>query len=154
MKRRSLSPPPAVLKINVVPIIDVSLVLVVILLVTAPVLAVSDLPIELPQAQTRGAEDELRVSVTVGNRGEIAVDENEVSPTGLQAAVTKRIAETRPDVLVAVRADAGLPYDRVQAIIREVRLAGARRIAIATRQGNHVLDGAMAGAPTKPGDTR
>jgi biopolymer transport protein TolR len=154
MKRhRSHSPPPA-LKINVVPIIDVSLVLVVILLVTAPVLAVSDLPITLPEARTRGAEDELRVSITVGNRGEIAVDETEVSATQLQAAVAKRIAETRPDVLVAVRADAGLPYDQVQTIIKEARLAGARRIAIATRQGNHVLDGAVAGAPTTPGGSR
>ena len=94
------------------------------------------------------------MSVTIGNRGEIAVDEKEVSPGQIYAAIAKRIAETRPDVLVAVRADASLPYDQVQTIIREVRLAGARRIAIATRQGNHVLDGAMAGAPTTPGGTR
>jgi biopolymer transport protein ExbD len=152
-RRRAFSAPPA-LKINVVPIIDVSLVLVVILLVTAPVLAVSDLPISLPEARTRGAEDDLRVSITIGNRGEIAVDETEVSAAQLHTVVARRIAETRPDVLVAVRADAGLPYEQVQAVIKEARLAGARRIAIATRQGNHVLDGAMAGAPTTPGGNR
>jgi biopolymer transport protein ExbD len=117
---------PAV-KVNVVPIIDVSLVLVVILLVTAPVLAVSDLPITLPQAATRGAEDDLRISVTLGRHGDVAVE--------------KRIAETREDVLVTVRADASLPYSSVETALHETREAGAKRIAIATRQGDHVLDG-------------
>jgi biopolymer transport protein ExbD len=40
-------------KVNVTPIIDVALVLVIILLVTAPMLSVADLPVNLPQAQTR-----------------------------------------------------------------------------------------------------
>jgi biopolymer transport protein ExbD len=44
-------------KVNVVPIIDVSLVLVIILLVTAPLMTVADLPVDLPQAHTREAED-------------------------------------------------------------------------------------------------
>jgi biopolymer transport protein ExbD len=131
---------PAV-KVNVVPIIDVSLVLVVILLVTAPVLAVSDLPITLPQAASRGAEDDLRVSVTLGRHGEVAVDEKEVPPQLLRASIQKRITETREDVLVTVRADASLPYSSVEEVLHEAREAGAKRIAIATRQGDHVLDG-------------
>jgi biopolymer transport protein TolR len=147
--RISSSAPP--MRINVIPIIDVSLVLVVILLVTAPVLAVSDLPITLPEAETKGAEDELRVTITIGNHGEMAVDEDEVTPANFRAAVGKRIAETRPDVLVAVRADAGLPYAQVEAILNEARLAGAKRIAIATRQGDRVLDEAVAGAQARPG---
>ena len=40
-------------KINVTPIIDVALVLVIILLVTAPLLSVADLPVDLPQARSR-----------------------------------------------------------------------------------------------------
>ena len=42
-------------KINVTPIIDVALVLVIILLVTAPMLSIADLPVDLPQARTREA---------------------------------------------------------------------------------------------------
>ena len=45
-------------KVNVVPIIDVSLVLVIILLVTAPLMSVADLPVDLPQARSRDSEDE------------------------------------------------------------------------------------------------
>jgi biopolymer transport protein ExbD len=142
------------MRINVVPIIDVSLVLVVILLVTAPVLAVSDLPITLPQAETRGAEDDLRVSITLGQHGEIAVDEAEIHPGLLRAAVQKRIAETREDVLVTVRADASLPYEQVEAVLKEARLAGARRIAIATRQGDRVLDGGEERAQVVEGEGR
>jgi biopolymer transport protein ExbD len=141
MKRTLSSSGLPPVKVNVVPIIDVSLVLVVILLVTAPVLAVSDLPITLPQAASRGAEDDLRVSVTLGRHGEVAVDEKEVNPSLLVPAIRKRIAETKDDVLVTVRADASLPYSSVEEVLHEAREAGAKRIAIATRQGDHVLDG-------------
>ena len=58
-----------IVKVNVVPIIDVSLVLVIILLVTAPLMTVADLPVDLPQAQTREAEDERNVSITLSSPG-------------------------------------------------------------------------------------
>src|SRR5262245_62210609 len=57
-------------KPNMTPLIDVALVLVIILLVTAPMLSVADLPVQLPQAVTREAEDERNVSITLGARSE------------------------------------------------------------------------------------
>ena len=65
MRRRFVASPDLITRINVVPIIDVSLVLVIILLVTAPLLSVADLPVDLPQAQTREAEDERNLSITL-----------------------------------------------------------------------------------------
>ena len=59
--------------------IDVALVLVIILLVTAPILSVADLDIQLPTAHTRGAEDERRISVSLGPNGELAVDDELVA---------------------------------------------------------------------------
>ena len=59
-------------KVNVTPIIDVALVLVIILLVTAPLLSVADLPVDLPQARTREAEDQRNISVTLGSDGSLA----------------------------------------------------------------------------------
>jgi biopolymer transport protein ExbD len=132
--RRSLLPPGnTTAKVNVVPIIDVALVLVVILLITAPVLTARDMGITLPQARTKSPSDDLKVSITVGKDGQIAVDEDIVPPGGLVAAVGRRIADTKEEVLVVVRADASMPYATVAEVIRDARAAGAKRLAIAAQ---------------------
>jgi biopolymer transport protein TolR len=122
-------------KINVTPIIDVALVLVIILLVTAPMLSVADLPVNLPQARTREAEDERNVSITIGTHGEMAVDQLRVDPSQLRVALAQRLS--RPgdsDVLVVVRADSGTSFQVVKQTLGEARAAGAKHLAIAIRQ--------------------
>ena len=122
-------------KVNVTPIIDVALVLVIILLVTAPLLSVADLPVDLPQAKTREAEDERNVSVTLGSDGALAVDEERVAPEALKGVLQARLAKPgNENVLVVVRADSGAPYSAVRDILEQTRSAGAKRVAIATRQ--------------------
>lgn len=122
-------------KINVTPIIDVSLVMVIILLVTAPLLTVADLPIQLPAAHTREAEDERNLSITVSALGELAVDEQIVTWETLQPAIRARLAEPNMDgVLVVVRVDSARPYSEVRRTLDVARMSGAKRLAIATRQ--------------------
>ena len=135
MKRRVVTQTEPITKINVTPIIDVALVLVIILLVTAPLMSVADLPVNLPQARTREAEDERNVSVTLGADGRLAVDEQVVPPAMLAATLRNRLAEPgNRNVLVVVRADTGTPYARVRELLQQARAAGATRLAIATRQ--------------------
>ena len=124
-----------IVKVNVVPIIDVSLVLVIILLVTAPLMTVADLPVDLPQAQTREAEDERNVSITLSSTGALAVDDEVVSREALPGVLQTHLAKNgNQDVLVVVRADSGAPYQVVQELLEDARAAGATRLAIATRQ--------------------
>jgi biopolymer transport protein TolR len=131
---RILQPTPAVTRINLTPIIDVALVLVIILLITAPMLVSTDIDVELPEAATRGAEDEVRLSITVGTTGEIAIEDERVMPGQLDATLRARLSGARADVLVVVRADAGSPHEVVRRVLRDAREAGAKRLAIATRQ--------------------
>lgn len=122
-------------KVNVTPIIDVALVLVIILLVTAPLLSVADLPVDLPQARTREAEDERNVSITLSTGGALAVDEEIIPRLALTPMLRMRLSQDgNPDVLVVVRADSGVPFSSVQGILADARAAGATRLAIATRQ--------------------
>jgi biopolymer transport protein ExbD len=126
-------------KINVTPIIDVALVLVIILLVTAPLLPSSDLPVDLPQARTREAEDERNVSITLSMSGTVAIDEDIVPREELVASLRARLARSgNKDVLVVVRAESAAPYAAVRQILAEARDAGAVRLAIATRQRTEV----------------
>ena len=122
-------------KVNVVPLIDVCLVLVIILLVTAPMMVQSDLPVDLPEARTREAEDEVNVSITLSSNGDLAVDDLRVSRETLGATLHSRLAEKgNNSVLVVVRADSNAPYVAVRELLDQARAAGAERVAIATRQ--------------------
>jgi biopolymer transport protein ExbD len=135
MKRRAVPVPEGITKVNVTPIIDVALVLVIILMVTAPLMTTADLPVNLPAARTREAERERNVSVTLGSDGRLAVDDRNVPADSLLAVLTARLAaEKNPNVLVVVRADTHARHVQVRALLDAARDAGAHRIAIATRQ--------------------
>ena len=135
MKEPLIDHKPVVAKINVTPIIDVALVLVIIMLITAPLITELDMEIDLPQAKTTSIEDEVRLSITLGRGGEIAVDEEVVPREVLYPMVSNIIAEaSNKNILVVVRADAMTPHGTVKQVIQDVRRAGAIRIAVATRQ--------------------
>jgi biopolymer transport protein ExbD len=132
--RRSRTPE-IISKVNVTPIIDVALVLVIILLVTAPLISVSGLPVTLPEARTREAEDERNVSVTLTGKGELAVDQQQITADRLQEILRAKLAEPgNAHVRVVVRADSGVPYSAVRRLLEDLRAAGAEHVAIATRQ--------------------
>jgi biopolymer transport protein TolR len=123
---RKASHPEAITKINVTPIIDVALVLVIILLVTAPMMSVADLPVDLPAARTREAEDERNVSITVATDGSMAVDNELVTWDTFGPLLARRLSEPgNHDVLVIVRADTNTPYSDVRQVLDRARIAGA-----------------------------
>ena len=121
-------------RINVTPIIDVALVLVIILLITAPMIAVSDMDVALPHAKTRSIPDDARINVTVGLDGSLALDERDITVAQLSGMIARRIEEDGDDLMVVVRADEGVPYDIVETVLKAARVSGALRLAIATRQ--------------------
>jgi biopolymer transport protein ExbD len=135
MKQPLIDQSPVVARINVTPIIDVALVLVIILLITAPMITALSMEIDLPQARTRSIEDEVRISITLGRDGEVAVDEELVPREILLPMVAERLSGARDkNVLLIVRADATTPHGTVKQVIQDLRTAGAKRIAVATRQ--------------------
>jgi biopolymer transport protein ExbD len=122
-------------RINVTPIIDVALVLVIILLITAPMLQVADMDLILPEAHTRGAEDERKIIVTMSRTGELAVNETIIHAGQLPGTLGQHLDQAgRDEALVVVRADAGLPHHTVKEVLEQARAAGAQRLALATNQ--------------------
>jgi biopolymer transport protein TolR len=123
-------------KINVTPIIDVALVLVIILLVTAPMMSLSDLPVALPGAHARDTERPDFISLTMAADGRLALDDAPIDGLASVAPrVRARLAARRDkDRLVVVRADASLPYLAVRGLLDAAREGGARNLGIATSQ--------------------
>jgi len=121
--------------INLTPIIDVALVLVIILLITAPMLALADLDVELPTAVTRDAEDEVKVNITLSRTGELAINERIIGRESFGRSLGDLLSHPgNEDLLVVLRADTEVPYSSIKAILGEARTAGAHRLAIATLQ--------------------
>jgi biopolymer transport protein TolR len=141
MKQPLVESRPVVARINVTPIIDVALVLVIILLITAPMITALSMDVDLPQAKTRSIEDDVRLSITIGRMGELAIDDQVVDSTRFLRILTGKIAAAADkNILIVVRADASIPHGTVKKIINDARTAGAKRIAVATRQrGNGKL---------------
>ncbi|MFN8178077.1 MAG: biopolymer transporter ExbD [bacterium] len=135
--RRLVQTDPEKVTINVTPIIDVALVLVIILMITAPMLAVPPLGLELPQARSRALGNEKHINVTLAKDGRVAIDEQVVPRTAFRRELSERFANKKDDErFLVVRADAGSPYSEVRELLQDARGAGATRIAIATRPPN------------------
>src|SRR5204863_81211 len=117
---------------NMTPLIDVSLVLVVILMVATPLAFQSAIAVRTASSAGRASavkSDTDRIEVSV------AVDDRNVTATSLGPAVAARLAQPgNASVLVVVRADTSTPYASVKSALESIRQAGAKRIAIATRQ--------------------
>ena len=135
MRKRNSWSADLITKINVTPIIDVALVLVTILLVTAPMLSIADLAVDLPAAHTRGVEDERNISITRAANGDLAIDKRRVAADALRPMLAQLLAQPgNKDVLVVIRADTSIPYGEIRDLLDQARAAGARRLAVATRQ--------------------
>jgi biopolymer transport protein ExbD len=132
--RRVLDMESEISTINVTPIIDVALVLVIILMMTAPMMAVPDLGLDLPQANSRGIGDTSHLTVTLALNGQVAIDATVVPREAFLRELSARMADRgEAERLLIVRADEGVAYAAVREILAEARAAGTARVAIATR---------------------
>jgi biopolymer transport protein TolR len=119
-------------EINVTPMVDVMLVLLIIFMVTAPLL-VAGVPVDLPDSKA-GALDQERqpVQISLDAGGRIFFDEQEIRPEALGARLVQAAAASteKGGPRVFLRADRGLDYGRVMQVMGELDRAGFRRIAM------------------------
>ncbi|MEP3421597.1 MAG: biopolymer transporter ExbD [Erythrobacter sp.] len=123
----------AMAEINVTPLVDVMLVLLIIFMVTVTLPAVG-VPIELPESRANAVEETPnQVTISVDNQGRIFI-ENEPVPTGAlpdALAALNRGGDGRlPNIVL--RGDKSLDYGRVMAVMGELGRAGFTSIALVT----------------------
>jgi len=123
-------------EINVTPLVDVMLVLLIIFMITAPLLA-SAVPIDLPESRAKPVETEeqepVQLSINADDTiyiGEEVVPESEL-PARLDAIAAAQKEGERPQQIM-LRADKGLDYGRVMRVMGELNRAGLSRIALVT----------------------
>jgi biopolymer transport protein TolR len=122
----------AISQINVTPLVDVMLVLLVIFMVTAPIIQ-QGVQVNLPQAKAgaiTGTEDPL--VVTVAKNGRIYLNDNSMTLDELGQKL-RAIKKLQADKQVYLRADQDVRYGTVMRTIAEIKQAGIERLGMITR---------------------
>jgi biopolymer transport protein ExbD len=119
----------AITGINVTPLVDVTLVLLIIFMVTTSYIVKASIEVDLPQAVTARGSRPASLSVTLTRQGVLYLNDR---PTSEQNLVTKVRAEVEanPDVQVLIAADTELQYGRVVGLIDLIKQNGVRRYAL------------------------
>ena len=118
-------------KVDVVPIINVSLVIVLTLMIISPFLDETEHEVELPEARASQMDDTEKMEIVYTLEGEIFVGEDQLSLEEIVPLLTP-LFEDSPDAVAIVKADKKLLYGQVEELLAEVEKAKAPRIAIAT----------------------
>jgi len=117
--------------INVTPLVDVMLVLLVIFMVTAPMMQ-QGVQVNLPKANTKAmTQAEETVIVTVDKSGRIFINKDEVSAADLRSKLTDMFAG-REKKEIFLKADAGVPYGDVVKAMADIKGAGIERLGMVT----------------------
>ncbi len=118
--------------INVVPYIDVMLVLLVIFMITAPLLS-QGVKVDLPKAAARPVENQDRETlvVTVDRTGQYFLDDRHISPEDLRKKVAA-ILRLRPETPVLIRGDRQVDYGQVVKAMTLLQAAGAPSVGLLT----------------------
>ena len=124
---------PVMAEINVTPMVDVMLVLLIIFMVSAPLLTVG-VPIDLPQTKAKSLDqDKEPLTISVNTKGEIYLQNSEIKIEELVAklqAVTQARGGT--DERIYVRGDRKVDYGTVMRVMGRLSAAGFRRVALVT----------------------
>jgi len=123
-------------EINVTPMVDVMLVLLIIFMVTAPLL-VAGVPVDLPDSKAGALDRERRpVQISIEADGRLFLDDQPVPATDLgpRLAAIAAGSNERGGPRIHLRADRSLDYGRVMAVMGEINAAGLRRVALVSTQ--------------------
>ena len=125
---------PVMAEINVPPMVDVMLVLLIIFMVSAPLLTVG-VPIDLPQTQAAGLDqaDKEPLAISVTTKGQVFLQNTEIKIDELVPKL-RAIAEARGgnDERIYVRGDKTVNYGTVMKVMGRLSAAGFRRVALVT----------------------
>ena len=117
-------------QINVIPLVDVMLVLLVIVLTTATFISTGQIPVDLAQADATSSTPSEPITITITSSGEIFLDGAQLP----QEAILGELQRYSPETLVLVRADRVIQLERFVDVVDDVRGAGLTKISLAVEQ--------------------
>jgi biopolymer transport protein TolR len=127
--------PTTLAEINVTPLVDVLLVLLIIFMVSAPMMQ-QGVHVDLPKANA-GSLDAVpdQLILVIGKARDIRINNNVVEPGTLSRKLVA-VANVKPDVQVFIQADQSVPYGYIAQVMAEVKRAKISRVGLVTEPGD------------------
>jgi biopolymer transport protein ExbD len=114
--------------INVTPLVDIMLVLLIIFMVTAKLMVSQTMPMDLPKAAT-GGEQQVVFSVAMNAKGNMTVDSKPIATDQDLLALARKARASNPDLRAVIRADTELSHGRVVRVMDLLKQGGIAKIA-------------------------
>ncbi len=132
---RDRGPRTSLSQINVTPLVDVMLVLLIIFMVTAPMLE-SGVEVSLPEVENAPGLPQSKepLIVTVDKKGSISIGKTLVEKPAKLTPVIRQILSTRKDKEVFLEADREVAYGRVVQVLAAIKQAGVQRLGMVSRE--------------------
>ncbi len=123
-------------EINVTPLVDVMLVLLIVFMVTAPLLTVG-VPVDLPKTKAASINDSVEpIVLTVRGDGSVYLQETEIELASVDArlnAIRDARGVSADQMKIFVRGDQAINYGRVMEVMGTISVAGFRKVALLAR---------------------
>ncbi|RLA20596.1 MAG: biopolymer transporter ExbD [Gammaproteobacteria bacterium] len=116
-------------QINIIPFVDIVLVLLIIFMLTSAAIVKASLKVDLPNAASAGAGVESTLNIVYTLDQELFLNGNPTTRTQMAEQISKE-TETNPEVQAVISADTALPYGEVVGIIDLVKMNGVRTFAL------------------------
>lgn len=116
-------------EINVVPLVDIILVVLIIFMVTAPMIMKPSINVNLPKAASGEATTPSKLNITIASDGTLNLDGKSVSDNDVNTAAIEEFKKN-PEVQAIISADKDVPHGRVVSVLDLVKSAGVKKFAI------------------------
>jgi biopolymer transport protein TolR len=118
-------------EINVTPMVDVMLVLLIVFMVAAPLLT-AGVPVDLPKSQAAALNDDKPpLVISVNGQGQIYIQETPIDEGALKAKL-QAVTDNNPDAVIYVRGDQSINYGKVMEIMGLISSAGFTKVSLVT----------------------
>lgn len=138
----------AITSINVTPLVDIFLVVLIIFMITANFIANRQIPLDLPKAATGSPEQTQSIfSVVLTADGQITVDSNAVPNDDAMFPLAQAAHKGNPELRAVIRADKAVPHGRVIHVLDLLKQAQIAKIAFANAPDAPMPGSGLPGAP-------
>ena len=122
----------SITEINITPLVDVMLVLLIIFMATAPLISRRHIKVNVPSAAHAESKATETTKVLLNEKRELFINEEKIAPADLSARLAVMV-RVDPLLHIALLADKGIPYGEVVEVLDTVRGAGVKKVALEVR---------------------
>jgi biopolymer transport protein ExbD len=119
----------AIADINVVPLVDIILVVLIIFMVTAPMIMKPSIKVNLPQAASGEQTVQTQINVTIAANGNLSLNGKPADTNTISAEASKALSEN-PDIQAIISADKDVPHGTVVQVLDLIKTVGIKKFAI------------------------